>query len=173
MSRIWNKLDTAWPVQAGGNIGLTQLRTEMAGFIERNGVKPIVFSHYGIAVDSIELHLKWLADHIENKAGLHTEKVKVEAYNVYVTRIDLDGVELELIEPYGGSFFKTHHEKFGNSVHHLSFRVADATDCLEKFSEGGVELIDKMPRRGAHGKVAFMKPFPPGSLYLEICQQEQ
>jgi len=170
MSRIWSKLDTAWPVQTGGNIGLMELKDGMAGFMERHGVAPIVFSHFGIVVDSIESHVKWLADYLESVSGLQTEKVKVEAYNVYVARIDLDGLELELIEPYGGSFFKAHHEEFGNSVHHLSFQVTDAADCLMKFSTGGVELIDRTPRHGAHGKVAFMKPFPPDSLYLEICQ---
>ena len=46
----------------------------------------------------------------------------------------------------------------GEGFHHVCFEVADLAPTLDELAADGVELIDRAPRRGAEGPVAFLHP---------------
>jgi len=84
--------------------------------------------------------------------------------------MDFDGTELELIQPVGESLFFVHLNKNGESLQHVSFRVNGIENALNALKQGGVELVDTIPRVGSHGKVAFTKPAKLAPYYLELCE---
>src|ERR1044072_1664080 len=46
----------------------------------------------------------------------------------------------------------------GEGFHHVCFEVADIAATLDNLATAGVELIDRVPRAGADGPVAFIHP---------------
>ena len=69
-----------------------------------------------------------------------------------------DGAHLELIEPLPDSNMAKVLEKRGEGVHHIAFEVDDVAEELKRLSEEGITLIDKEPRPGVEGMVAFIHP---------------
>ena len=85
----------------------------------------------------------------------------------------LDGdVRLELVEPVdpdGGvaSFLATR----GEGVHHLCLLSDDLPGDLAMLAAREAELIDREPRRGAHGEVAFIHPRTLNGVLWELLQR--
>lgn len=83
------------------------------------------------------------------------------------TKIEL----LESTDPEGpiGKFL----EKKGPGVHHLAFAVDDVNKSLTELGEKGVQLIDKIARKGAEGlQIGFLHPKSTMSVLTEICGKE-
>lgn len=55
-------------------------------------------------------------------------------------------------------------------MHHLCFEVDDIVAALERLSRDGIELIDRAPRRGAEGLVAFVHPRASGGVLVELIE---
>jgi methylmalonyl-CoA/ethylmalonyl-CoA epimerase len=66
---------------------------------------------------------------------------------------------IELIEPLdddsGVARFLASH---GEGLHHVCFRTDDLPATLDGLAAAEAELIDRAPRPGAHGAVAFVHP---------------
>jgi methylmalonyl-CoA/ethylmalonyl-CoA epimerase len=61
--------------------------------------------------------------------------------------------------------------KRGGGIHHLCLTVPDLEHALAALAAQGVELIDKTPRLGAHGKrIAFVHPKSLGGVLLELSE---
>lgn len=59
-----------------------------------------------------------------------------------------------------------------SKLHHLAYQVDDLERELARLQALGVPLIDKTPRRGAHGnRIAFIHPSYSGGTLLELCQK--
>ncbi len=170
MPSAWDHLEARWPAVIGGrHLSYGALRQEMQDFLSGSGVAARAFSHYGVVVAGMDASLAVLSELIGS--GLKgTRKEWVVAYGVYVARAQLEGTELELIEPAGVSFFSDFLNDHGEGLQHLSFRVADIDNCLRTLGAMGTDLIDEKARAGSHGKVAFVKPRQFDPLYLELCQ---
>lgn len=57
-------------------------------------------------------------------------------------------------------------------LHHTAYRVSDIRAELRRLSEAGVRLIDREPRRGAHGNtIAFLHPKSTGGVLIELCER--
>jgi methylmalonyl-CoA/ethylmalonyl-CoA epimerase len=125
--------------------------------------------HVGIAVRSLEeassfyKNLGWDAPETE---VVSEQKVKVGFFRCE------NGSDVELLEPTGpDSPVAKFIEKRGEGMHHICFRVKDIRAQLAKLQENGVPLIDKEPRKGAHGKwVAFVHPKATGGVLVELSQ---
>lgn len=170
---IWKKLDMNWPIICNGKeVGLSTLKKEMLEFLKSNDILPVSFSHFGVVVKSIDSYMEWLQEVIGRKIQTSIIMNRVDSYNVHVARFRLDDYEMELIEPFGESFFMDYNVSHGDYLHHISFQVKDAEDGLSKlsYSKDAIELIDKKPRIGSHGKVAFIRPAFAEPLCLELCQ---
>lgn len=59
-------------------------------------------------------------------------------------------------------------------LHHLAYRVDDIATELAALESAGIRLIDRLPRRGAHGNlIAFVHPSATGGTLVELCQPER
>jgi methylmalonyl-CoA/ethylmalonyl-CoA epimerase len=127
--------------------------------------------HIGIAVKNIEESIKYY----ENILGLKCyaleevkdQKVKTAFFMVGQTKIEL----LESTDPEGpiGKFV----EKKGEGIHHLAFAVKGIENALSEMESKGVQLIDKLPRKGAEGlDIAFLHPKSTAGILTELCENK-
>ena len=126
--------------------------------------------HIGIAVKNLEESVKYY----ENVFGLKCyaieevkdQKVRTAFFKVGETKIEL----LESTEPDGpiGKFI----EKKGEGVHHIAFAVNDLQSSLTEVNSKGIQLIDKLPRKGAEGiDIAFLHPKSTFGVLTELCEK--
>jgi len=127
--------------------------------------------HIGIAVTNLEEAIAYY----ENVLGLKCyaieevtdQKVKTAFFKVGQTKIEL----LESTDPEGpiGKFL----EKKGPGVHHLAFAVDNVNDALNDVSTKGVQLIDKISRKGAEGlNIGFLHPKSTLGVLTELCSDK-
>lgn len=127
--------------------------------------------HIGIAVKNIEESIKYY----ENILGLKCyaleevkdQKVKTAFFMVGQTKIEL----LESTDPEGpiGKFV----EKKGEGIHHIAFAVKGIEYALSEMKSKGVQLIDKLPRKGAEGlDIAFLHPKSTAGVLTELCENK-
>lgn len=81
--------------------------------------------------------------------------------------------KIELIEPTDpesgvGRFLATR----GEGLHHVCLRSDDLVADLEALAAAEAELIDREPRPGAHGDVAFIHPRTLNGVLWELLQRE-
>ena len=79
---------------------------------------------------------------------------------------------VELVEPLApdtpvGRFLSTR----GSGLHHVAFKVGDVAAELARLKKQGFRLIDREPRRGAHGWVAFVHPGSANGVLVELVQR--
>lgn len=127
--------------------------------------------HIGIAVKSIDEALPYY----ENALGLKCEGIEeVPSQKVKTAFFTVGGVHIELLEPTSpDSPVAKYLEKnpFGG-VHHLAFLTKSVPNALASVEAKGVALIDKAPRKGAHGKeIAFLHPKSTQGVLTEFCQE--
>jgi methylmalonyl-CoA/ethylmalonyl-CoA epimerase len=59
-------------------------------------------------------------------------------------------------------------------LHHTAYRVRNLEEKLAELKAKGVQLIDDVPRKGAHGnRIAFLHPRSTGGVLIELCQPEE
>jgi len=127
-------------------------------------------AHIGIVVRSLEEAIPCYTEGLGLKVS-HIQELPSQ--NVRVAFIPLDQGELELMEPLDD---KSGVAKFlatrGEGVHHICLEVGDIHACLNQASCSGIQLIDKEPRPGAAGQVAFLHPKSMHGTLVELMQQE-
>ena len=80
---------------------------------------------------------------------------------------------IELLEPTGsdtpiGKFL----EKKGAGVQQICFRVDDLEEMIGMLISNDIQMIDSVPRRGAHGSlIAFVHPKSTGGVLVELTQK--
>lgn len=80
---------------------------------------------------------------------------------------------IELLQPTGidtpiGRFI----EKRGEGIQQIAFRVDNIQSTIDTLQNNGVEMIDEIPRAGAHGTlIAFVHPKSTGGVLVEIVQR--
>lgn len=82
------------------------------------------------------------------------------------------GAQLELLEPLPDTKIAEALDKRGEGVQHVCFEVDNIDQELASLAEQGVELIDKKPRRGVEGLVAFIHPKSAKGMLVELCQRD-
>ena len=125
--------------------------------------------HIGIAVerlaDAIPRWTEKLGLVLHSIEEVPTEKVKVAVLLAGSTRI-------ELLEPTSpDSPVAKFLSKRGPGVHHLAFQVADCTKTVRLLTAAGADLLDQVPRPGAHDtKVVFVHPRWLGGVLAELVE---
>ena len=132
-------------------------------------MKLLRISHLGIAsptlgeaMEKLERVFGIQAEHVEEVAD---QKVRTAFYPVGESTLEY----LESTDPEGpiGKFL----EKRGAGIHHLAFEVDDVDAAVQELLAKGIRMIDKAPRKGAHGnRIAFIHPAETGGVLIEICQ---
>ncbi|TET50392.1 MAG: methylmalonyl-CoA epimerase [Dehalococcoidia bacterium] len=124
--------------------------------------------HVGILVSNLDEAIKLYEDCL----GVVVDKIEtVSEQGVRAAILSLaEGAKLELLEPLPGSNLARVLEKRGEGLHHITFEVDDVDKELSRLSEL-VELIDKKPRQGLEGLVAFLHPKSLRGVLIELCQR--
>jgi methylmalonyl-CoA/ethylmalonyl-CoA epimerase len=97
---------------------------------------------------------------------------RVEAQGVEVCFLGTGFGKIELVRPLGpDSPVARFLTRRGTGLHHIAYRVADIDTTLQRLATDGMELIDRVPRPGAHGhRVAFIHPRSTGGVLVELVQ---
>lgn len=65
-------------------------------------------------------------------------------------------------------------ERRGVGVHHIAFRVDNATEAMERFQGLGLQLLDEAPRPGARlSQVFFVHPRSTGGILMHFVEREE
>ncbi|MFD1314754.1 methylmalonyl-CoA epimerase [Namhaeicola litoreus] len=126
--------------------------------------------HIGIAVENLSESIKYYEEILGMKCYAIEEvvdqKVKTAFFLVGNTKIEL----LESTSPDGpiGKFI----EKKGQGIHHIAFAVPDADKALKQAEEKGLQLVDKVSRKGAEGlNIGFLHPKSTLGVLTELCSK--
>ena len=101
-----------------------------------------------------------------------------------VTASEQDGVKMafmpagdtlvELLEPTDPSTGVARFlESRGEGTHHIALEVDDIEAHLRQLEAAGAQLIDKTPRQGAEGLVAFVHPKSMKGVLVELVQPDR
>jgi methylmalonyl-CoA/ethylmalonyl-CoA epimerase len=131
-------------------------------------VSPLAVHHVGIAVPSIDEAMRFYGD----KLGLSTlETLDLPERQLKVAFVQAANVLIELLEPTDSETPVARFlERRGPGLHHLCFGTPDIREHLRDLRDKGVELIDELPRPGAHGEVAFLQPTAALGVLVELLQ---
>jgi methylmalonyl-CoA/ethylmalonyl-CoA epimerase len=126
--------------------------------------------HVAIVVRSIEDALPFHRDVL----GLRLESVlDIEGDRVRIAFLGVGESKVELVQPTDET---TGVARFlaanGEGVHHVCYEVPDIASALDRMAGEGVELIDRTPRRGAEGPVAFAHPRSGHGVLVELIEAQ-
>jgi methylmalonyl-CoA/ethylmalonyl-CoA epimerase len=100
------------------------------------------------------------------------ERASVPSQDILVAFLCFGDTKLELIQstrPDSG--VARFLDRRGEALHHVAMEVDDIRAELESLAGRGVELIDREPRSGVDGLVAFVHPRGTGGVLLELVQR--
>ncbi len=81
---------------------------------------------------------------------------------------------IELVEPIDAdSGVARFLDQRGEGLHHVCLVTADLPATLEGLAAAEAELLDREPRPGAHGSVAFIHPRTLDGVLWELLQADQ
>ncbi len=133
-------------------------------------MQPLELDHVAVAVSSLAAALP-IFEALVGARGSTPETVA--AQGVAVTFLGAGPGRLELLEPLSpesgvGRFL----EQRGPGIHHIAYRVPELAATLDRLAASGVQLIDRTPRPGAHGRhVAFIHPRSAGGVLIELVEE--
>ena len=126
-------------------------------------------AHLGIAVKDLapprKLYETALGLTFKGEEVVETQKVKVNMIRVGESNLEL------LLPTTSDSPVAKFLEKNGPGIHHVAYEVEDIKAALAKLEKEGARLIDRTPRKGAHGTlIAFVHPKSSHGVLTELCQ---
>lgn len=126
--------------------------------------------HVGIVVHSLDDSLNTYCDQL---GFTLVERIAISDQLVEAAFLDSGNSTIELISPTdtesGTAQFLA---KRGEGTHHVCFEVDDIEAALDQLRAQGLRLIDESPRRGVHGRVAFIHPKAAHGTMIELLQKE-
>lgn len=124
--------------------------------------------HIGIVVRDIQEALGVY----EQALGLSLREVAtVPDQKVNVAFLLLGESNVELVQPTAGETgIAKFLDKRGEGIHHVAIEVEDIEAALARLKKHDVELIDEVPRKGAHGQVAFIHPKAAHGVLIELVE---
>lgn len=124
--------------------------------------------HLGIAVKSLAS-----AKAIYEKLGMEVSAEEtVEAEQVRLVMVPVGESRLELLEPTSEtSTIAKFLAKRGEGLHHVSLRVPNLEEVVEKLKGEGVRLVSEEIKIGAGGhRYIFVHPASAGGVLLELVE---
>ena len=124
--------------------------------------------HVGIAVRDLEASMKLFSELFGVPAG---EVSELPHQGVRATLLAAGQTRLELLEPLSpdtavGRFLERH----GEGLHHLALHVEGIADKLKGLEASGVQLVDRQPREGLSGIIAFIHPKSVHGILTELVE---
>ena len=125
--------------------------------------------HVGVVVPKIAEALPFYRDVLGYAIGPVHDMPEQHVKVVFITHGDS---RVELLEPTdtdsGVARFLA--ERGRTTMHHLCFEVVDLKGTLDRLAHEGIELVDRAPRVGVEGPVAFIHPRASGGVLIELIQ---
>lgn len=125
--------------------------------------------HVGIAVPSLARAVSFYRDTLGYEIGAEHLLTEQRVRAVFASRGES---RVELLEPVdaesGVARFVA--ERGRGTLHHVCFEVGDIASSLDRLASAGVELIDRAPRRGVDGLVAFVHPRAADGVLVELIE---
>ena len=124
--------------------------------------------HVRVAVNEIEVSMGFFRDTF----GIESSTITVmEEHGVKAALLLVGQTRIELLEPLGpetavGRFL----QRRGEGLHHLALNVNNVGQDLEVVKARGLRVIDRTPREGLTGMVAFIHPESTGGILMELVQ---
>ena len=130
---------------------------------------PLQIAHIGIAVKDLDAAVKTYTESL----GVELEEtVESPETGMKAAMLKIGGSALELLAPIGDQgVIAKFLESRGEGIHHVSIEVDDIEKTLESMAAGGIQLIDKTPRQGIEGKVAFIHPRSMNGVLVELVEK--
>ncbi len=128
--------------------------------------------HIGIAVKDLDRCI----ERFESAFGFRCEgRQRIDASKVEVAFFKCGDTKIELVTPTEESSpVHKYLAKRGNGIHHICLDVDGIEDWLGSLSDGGIDLIDAVPRQGAAGKkVAFIGPKSMCDILIELSEEKR
>lgn len=125
--------------------------------------------HIGYAVTNLDESIAFYRDTF----GFELEsREEIASQQVEVAFLTLRNTKIELLAPTAEtSTLSKFLSKRGPGIHHVCYRVADIEKSLAELKAKGIELIDQVPRPGAHNtQIAFLHPKSTEGVLTELCQ---
>jgi methylmalonyl-CoA epimerase len=125
-------------------------------------------NHIGIAVKSIGEARKSYCDGLGGKPEQELHRTA----DMVALMVEVGETKIELIEPIGpaGTIAKF-IESRGEGIHHICVEVDDIVTAMKDLSDKGMRLIDKEPRQGIEGRVAFVHPKSMNGVLVELVER--
>jgi methylmalonyl-CoA epimerase len=102
------------------------------------------------------------------------EVIEVPDQQVEVAFLPIGESNIELVQPTSDDTgIARYLEKRGEGIHHICVEVEDIEKALAQLKAHDVQLIDEEPRRGAHGKVAFIHPKGAHGVLVELVEHHR
>jgi methylmalonyl-CoA/ethylmalonyl-CoA epimerase len=97
--------------------------------------------------------------------------LSIESDGVRIAFLPVGESNIELVEPTDPATGVARFlESRGEGFHHVCLEVDDVQAELDRLAANGLELIDKAPRRGAEGPVAFIHPRSCSGVLVELIE---
>jgi methylmalonyl-CoA epimerase len=130
----------------------------------------LTIDHLGIAVKSLAA-----AKGIYEKLGLKVSSEElVEVEQVRVVMVPLGETRLELLEATSeDSVIAKFIAKRGEGLHHVSLRVPNLAETVERLKKDGVRLVSEEIKVGAGGhRYVFVHPSSTAGVLLELVETD-
>lgn len=123
-------------------------------------------NHIGLAVKDIDEATKLWTETF----GVTAEPPVIEG-NMKIVMLHVGDALVELLGAIGdGGVMAKFLENRGEGIHHICFEVEDISAAMKELAEKGIQLVDKEPREGAEGLIAFLHPKSTKGTLTEIVQ---
>lgn len=126
--------------------------------------------HVAIVVRDIDAALGLYRDRL----GMQVRAVRdLPEDRVRIAFLPLGDTLLELVQPTDETSGVARYlaRRGESALHHVCFAVDDLAVVLRDLADAGVELVDRSPRRGADGEVAFLHPRAGNGVLIELIER--
>ena len=125
--------------------------------------------HVAVVVRDLDASLRFWRDML----GLPVELVlPIEHDRVTIAFLPVGESKVELVQPTDDT---TGVARFlaskGEGFHHVCFEVPDINAALMRLELDGIEVIDRVARKGAEGPVAFLHPRSCHGVLVELIEE--
>ena len=101
------------------------------------------------------------------------ETVELADQLVKVAFLPIGESNIELVQPTSDDTGVARYlAKRGEGIHHICIEVKDIEAALARLEAHNVQLIDREPRQGAHGRVAFIHPKGAHGVLVELLEPD-
>ena len=127
--------------------------------------------HIGIAVEDLDSSIKFYSGLFGLKPGPIIVRDDIGVRGCFVPVGDTNLELLEGTDPNSG--ISIHVRERGEGLHHVCFEVDGIADKLKTLQELGIDLLDKVPRKGLMGgEIGFMDPSSAHGVLIELAQHD-